>query len=106
MIESIKKAIKQLKLRLTNCVQFFNLTKNKTLEERISREKYHGGPVPHIFFTRNHTNDTECWSYIGRVEIADKVPGQQILNAGDGCEHAMLHEITHAVGFRHEQTRP
>ncbi|XP_057297414.1 protein SpAN-like [Hydractinia symbiolongicarpus] len=38
--------------------------------------------LPYIFFPRSG-----CWSYAGRVESEDKVPGQQILHADEGCEH-------------------
>lgn len=102
---SIKRAISKFQRALKNCVQFINLGNNKTLEERISKEKYHDEPVPHIFFTRG-LKEGECWSYVGRVESEDKVPGQQILHVGKGCEDSILHKITHAVGFWHEQSRP
>jgi len=43
-----------------------------------------------------------CYSYIGRV-----VPRGQELSLGSGCVHAgtAMHEIMHALGFGHEQSR-
>ncbi|CAF1378570.1 unnamed protein product [Rotaria magnacalcarata] len=46
-----------------------------------------------------------CWSYMGRV----KSRGAQDLSLqATGCVHhsVALHELTHALGFVHEQTRP
>ncbi|CAB3384744.1 Hypothetical predicted protein [Cloeon dipterum] len=43
-----------------------------------------------------------CWSYVG------KIGGRQALNLGNGCISApvAVHEIIHALGFGHEQSRP
>ncbi|XP_057298007.1 zinc metalloproteinase nas-36-like isoform X2 [Hydractinia symbiolongicarpus] len=42
-----------------------------------------------------------CWSYVGRSG------GEQRVSLGSGCEHKMvaIHEIMHALGFWHEQSR-
>ncbi|EDO28644.1 predicted protein, partial [Nematostella vectensis] len=43
-----------------------------------------------------------CWCHVGRIG------GRTSLSVGYGCEYqpVMTHEIGHAVGFFHEQSRP
>lgn len=45
-----------------------------------------------------------CWSYVGR----QSKPGAQHVSIGVGCELIGIieHEIMHALGFHHEQSRP
>ncbi|KAK3850890.1 hypothetical protein Pcinc_042429 [Petrolisthes cinctipes] len=54
---------------------------------------------PHLNFVR----DNGCWSYIGRVY---RWNGQRV-SIGPGCEAVgiAIHEIGHAIGFFHEQSR-
>ena len=46
-----------------------------------------------------------CWSYIGRLYWQK---GPQILSLGQRCNKKgiIMHELMHAVGFWHEQSRP
>ncbi|XP_031568760.1 uncharacterized protein LOC116303371 [Actinia tenebrosa] len=45
-----------------------------------------------------------CWSYVGKVGDS----GGQELSVGDGCNYVptILHEMMHAAGVNHEQSRP
>ncbi|XP_031550235.1 zinc metalloproteinase nas-14-like [Actinia tenebrosa] len=51
------------------------------------------------------TKDRGCWSYIGRIYWRK---GEQNLSLGTRCntKGIIMHEMMHAVGFWHEQSRP
>ncbi|XP_057300585.1 protein SpAN-like [Hydractinia symbiolongicarpus] len=55
-------------------------------------------PFHHVYINKG----TGCWSYIGRTHL-----GKQELSLGFGCVQADLaiHELLHALGFFHEQSR-
>ena len=47
-----------------------------------------------------------CSSYVGRVSASFKPNGQELTLGKDGCGYgAALHEMGHAAGLEHEQTR-
>ena len=57
----------------------------------------------YILFTSNSKyQSTGCWSFVGRQG------GEQDLNLGKGCDNylTITHEILHAAGIHHEQSRP
>jgi len=67
------------------CLKFVDVTgKTGTVKTYLSIEKLSG-----------------CWSYVGRYS------GAQTLSIGSGCEYdgVIIHEIMHALGFYHEQSR-
>ena len=45
-----------------------------------------------------------CWSSVGQQILK---PGPQLLSVGPGCDKKgiIMHELMHAVGFWHEQSR-
>lgn len=50
------------------------------------------------------SNGGGCWSYIGQVMTT----GSQTINLSNGCVHQLIieHEVLHAMGMYHEQSRP
>lgn len=53
-----------------------------------------------ICFTLCHRVPS-CWSYVGKMESG------QLLSLAPGCDHKAVieHELLHALGFYHEQSR-
>lgn len=81
--------------RLTAAVDHWNtrLAGNLVIRPR-------NGEANYIRFT-NSTNNGECWSYIGNIHQAN-----QTIMLGAYCgTGAVIHELGHAVGLFHEQSR-
>ncbi|XP_021364299.1 uncharacterized protein LOC110457377 isoform X2 [Mizuhopecten yessoensis] len=57
----------------------------------------------HTAFVKFISSTTGCWSYVGRV-TNDR---QQEIGLGPGCVYnpTVLHEMCHAIGMEHEQSR-
>jgi len=104
----IKLGIREWKRTMKNCLKFVRLDRDPKLERRVSQERFGGGPVHHILLTKT---DTGCWSNVGRVDTNFQnqplVLGRQVISIGDGCGErgTVIHEIGHAIGFWHEQSR-
>nr|XP_012553873.1 bone morphogenetic protein 1 [Hydra vulgaris]XP_047129107.1 bone morphogenetic protein 1 [Hydra vulgaris] len=104
--QEIKLGIKHWRKTMRNCLKFVRLGKNVEEENIIKKEKFKGGPIEHILFTKT----PGCWSHVGRTDSDVKegfIIGQQIISIGEGCGErgTVIHEIGHAVGFWHEQSR-
>ena len=50
------------------------------------------------------SDSSGCWSYIGQISTT----GSQTINLSGGCVHQLVieHEVLHAMGMYHEQSRP
>ncbi|XP_037076422.1 blastula protease 10-like [Pollicipes pollicipes] len=59
-----------------------------------------GSSTPHINFVKS----SGCWSYIGQITSS----GGQRISIGNGCTSlgTVAHEIGHAMGLNHQQSRP
>lgn len=88
-------------------------TFTESQQEKIKAElKYFSKVAPVITFREKLNNDTNflsfddkdsgCWSYLGMIG------GKQTINLGDDClsRRTIHHELLHALGFWHEQSRP
>uniref|UniRef100_H2ZMX9 Metalloendopeptidase n=1 Tax=Ciona savignyi TaxID=51511 RepID=H2ZMX9_CIOSA len=70
-----------------SCIDFEPYDKNKHIPNKIAFKKGKG-----------------CWSYVG---MKDPKRGNPV-SIGKGCDHpqTVMHELLHALGFLHEQSRP
>jgi hypothetical protein len=78
--------------RLTDAIDYFHQHTSIRLVERNGEKDY-------IYFKNN--GDKDCSSFIG------KKGGKQNINVPSWCQKgSLIHEILHALGFNHEQSRP
>ncbi|MFN0037262.1 MAG: M12 family metallopeptidase [Saprospiraceae bacterium] len=81
---------------INRAIETINRTTNLCMRPRTNE-------VDFVRFTNlNGRDDGGCWAWIGRRG------GMQEINIGNGCgdEGVILHEILHAAGVFHEQSRP
>lgn len=76
---------------IVDAISHINNKTNIQLVERTTENDY-------IYLGMKSRNS--CYSYVGRIG------GEQIVNIGSGCGYgSTIHEICHALGFWHEQSR-
>ncbi|CAF0706707.1 unnamed protein product [Brachionus calyciflorus] len=81
----IVQAMKVIEVQTRNCIRFVEYS-----------------PSQNFFTWLYFTQDNGCWSYIGKGK------GEQWLSLVPGCmtQSIIIHEVLHALGFWHEQSRP
>jgi hypothetical protein len=78
--------------RIHAAIDYFHANTSIRLIERTNERDY-------VFFKEN--GDKDCSSFIGRKG------GKQNINVPNWCDRgSIIHEILHALGFYHEQSRP
>ncbi len=78
--------------RIFQAIDYFHENTKIRLVEKTSQSDY-------VFFKNNGSSD--CSSFIG------KKGGKQVIHISDWCEKgSIIHEVLHALGFNHEQSRP
>lgn len=78
--------------RIHDAIDYFHNNTSIRLVERTTERDY-------VYFKEN--GDKDCSSFVGR-----KI-GRQNINVPGWCEKgSLIHEILHALGFNHEQSRP
>ncbi|CAF1249392.1 unnamed protein product [Adineta ricciae] len=84
-ITTITNAMRKIEQQTNNCIRFVQRTNQPTWLRIFA--------------------GSGCWSYMGRTKTSGS---QDVSLAKPGCvyENIAMHELLHAVGFAHEQTRP
>jgi len=78
--------------RIDRAIDYFHQNTSIKLVPRTDQKDY-------VYFKNNGPDD--CSSFVG------KKGGMQNINISDWCETgSIIHEILHALGFNHEQSRP
>lgn len=78
--------------RIQAAIDYYHKNTSIRLIERTTEKDY-------VYFKNN--GDGGCYSYIGRTG------GKQVITIPDWCDNgSIIHEILHALGFYHEQSRP
>ena len=97
LVYTIDPKSKGLKFHIKKAIAYLSAKTNLRFKEKTPQDK------DYIFFTSNSEYQSYgCWSFVGRQG------GEQHLNLGKGCENylTITHEILHAAGIHHEQSRP
>jgi hypothetical protein len=94
--------------RWSNNIVPYTITPGHPLSSSIIEAIYHWQDKTGLVFKKRTTESDYvefiygqgCWSYVG------KIGGKQQVSAGNGCTTgSIIHEIGHAIGLFHEQSR-